>query len=92
MYIENDIMPRLERIEIPLRDDLMQISEEMDFTYREVWVMSLFVRRDRLESALLCVRAFDTTVEEYLISVKSAPAEIISDLLHCDAHIYNPGD
>lgn len=91
MYIKRDREPILERIWIPCCEDLMRIADQGEYTYREVWVMSLFVREDALEDALECVKIFDTNVEDYLISVKAAPAGIIHDLLYCDAYIFYSG-
>lgn len=63
-------------------DNLKCIAETMNFSYREVWVMSLFVREEMLEAALECVTIFETSVGEYLSSVGAAPDNVIHYLLN----------
>lgn len=60
-------------------DNLKRIAETMNFSHREVWAMSLFVREDMLEAALECVKIFKTSVKEYLISVGAAPEKVIHE-------------
>lgn len=67
---------------VHINDELKKISEITGFTYQEVWTMSQFTREDALESALECVNIFGTSVEEYLISVGAAPAEVIRNMIH----------
>lgn len=74
-YIMNDT-------KITEEDNLRRIAESTTFSYREVWVMSLFVREDMLEEALECVTMFGTSVGEYLSSVGAAPERVIHDLLN----------
>lgn len=68
--------------ETNVEDNLKRIAETMNFSYREVWVMSLFVREEMLEAALECVNIFETSVGEYLSSVGAAPDRVIRDLLN----------
>lgn len=68
--------------ETNIEENLKHIADAMNFTYHEVWVMSLFAREDMIEAALECVRIFETSVEDYLISVGAAPEKVIHELMN----------
>ena len=63
-------------------EQMKRIAEKTGFSFREVWMMSLFAREDMLEAALECVKIFETSVEDYLISVGAAPEKVIHELMN----------
>lgn len=76
-------------IEIPVRDDLKRISETTIFSYREVWVMSQFVRYEALEAVLDSAALLGASVGEYLEFIGIVPAATVRHLLYGEAmYIY----
>lgn len=68
--------------EVHMQDRIARITAETIYSYQDVWLMSQFVREDALEDALECAALFGDSVEEYLISVGAAPAEVIHAMIH----------
>ena len=59
---------------VHINDKIRRISETTIYSYRDVWLMSQFVREDALEDALECAALFGDSVAEYLVSVGAASA------------------
>lgn len=71
-------------MQIVLKDDIKNIASRTAFTYREIYVLSMFEGSDRIEAILQAIAISGMTVGMYLIQ-KGIPQETVYRSLHEEA-------
>lgn len=72
------------KMKVILKNEIKNISQQTRFSYREVYVLSLFVDFDFLEFILRIISDSGMGVGEYLLNL-GIPQSIIYGLLHGEA-------
>ena len=71
-------------MEVILKDEIKNISQQTIFSYREVYVLSLFVNFDFLEGVLQNIAISGMSIGEYLLQM-GVPQSRVYELLHGEA-------
>lgn len=71
-------------MKVILKNEIKNISQQTIFSYREVYVLSLFMKFDFLEGVLQNIAISGMSVGEYLLQM-GVPQSRVYELLHGEA-------
>lgn len=71
-------------MKVILKDEIKNISQQTIFSYREVYVLSLFMNFDFLEGVLQNIAISGMSIGEYLLQM-GVPQSRVYELLHGEA-------
>ena len=73
---------------IPIIKELKEISESTIYSYREVYIISLFIPEDMIEKVLQAIAIWGQNVCDFLISVLGIDNDRVYELMHCNVEYY----